>query len=178
MVIYELAWWLLALAILFIVRQEGTSLASVGVRRPNAATYLIAAAVAAVLVLLFPTIEGVLSLFGIAGSTPTLDRLSRLPPWLIFLGTIRAGVTEELLFRGYLIERLTFLTGRKGYASIISLEIFVLLHLGSWPPGHLIYVAIAGGALTLLYVRRRDLICNIVAHVLTDSAAFLAAAFV
>ena len=83
-------------------------------------------------------------------------------------------MVEELIYRGYLLERLSSLCGKRWLGATLSLLIFVAMHLKSWSLGHLLYVAAAGGLLTLLYLRRRDLLCNIVAHTLTDALGLLA----
>lgn len=55
---------------------------------------------------------------------------------LVALGVVTAAVTEEVLFRGYAIERLEALTGRRWLAGTISLVFFVSVHLAAWSPAH------------------------------------------
>ena len=172
---WEGVWWLLAAGLLgVVVFWERAPLRSVGLVRLTRATFLIGVPAFVPLLLLFPLVQLLLSALGVADSQPTVDRLVKLPLGLLLAGALRAGVTEELIFRGYLIERLGAWTGRRGFAAAFSWAVFVALHLGSWPVGHLVYVGLVGGFFTLLYLRRRDLTCNIVAHVLTDGVGLLA----
>jgi membrane protease YdiL (CAAX protease family) len=173
MTAFEAANWLLVAAMFGVVRWEGAKLDSIGLRRPTPTTLLVGVAVFVLLIVLFPVVESILPVLGIGSAQPTASRLLELPPWLLFLGTIRAGVQEELLFRGYLIERLGPVIGHRWLAAGITLAAFSLLHLGSWPPGFLIYVTLFGGILTVLYLIRRDLVCNMLAHALADTVGFL-----
>jgi Type II CAAX prenyl endopeptidase Rce1-like len=54
----------------------------------------------------------------------------QVPLWLFLLTPIVAGVTEEIIYRGYAIERLAFTTGRRwlggAIASAASLDSLVL----------------------------------------------------
>jgi membrane protease YdiL (CAAX protease family) len=172
--VWEGVWWLLGFGLLgIVVLWERLPLRSVGLVPPTHATFLIGVPTFVPLLLLFPAVQLLLSALGVTDSQPTVDRLVRLPLWLLLAGALRAGVTEEFIFRGYLIERLSAVTGRRRLAATISWAVFVALHLGSWPVGHLVYVALVGGVLTVLYLWRRDLTCNIVAHVLTDGVGLL-----
>lgn len=93
--------------------------------------------------------------------------LSKLPLWLVFLIVIRAGVVEELFYRGYAIERLQALGLNKFLSAAIPLLIFSLGHwVGGWAN---IVVALAlGGVLSAFYLWRRDLVANMIAHFAVD----------
>ncbi len=86
---------------------------------------------------------------------------------------LRAAVVEEILFRGYLIEKVRQLTGSWALAVIVSIAAFTYAHLAFWGAVHLIPVAMAGTVFALLYVWRRDLPSNMLAHFITDAAGFL-----
>jgi len=45
--------------------------------------------------------------------------------------------------------------------------------LAYWGWAHLIVAAFGGAVLTVLYLYRRDLACNMVAHLITDGVGFL-----
>jgi membrane protease YdiL (CAAX protease family) len=98
-----------------------------------------------------------------------LMRLMATPLWFRCAVVLTAGITEEILFRGYPIERLLDMTGNLWLAAAIPLAVFVLAHLGTWSLGHLVGVLFGGLVLTALYLWQRDLIACIIAHTLIDS---------
>jgi uncharacterized protein len=99
--------------------------------------------------------------------------LKSTPLWFQLALVLRASVFEEILYRGFAIERLAELTHLRWFAALISLSAFTLAHLSYWGCGHLLIAAFGGGVLRALYLLRRDLSANMVAHFLTDSAGFL-----
>jgi uncharacterized protein len=89
--------------------------------------------------------------------------------WLLLLVVLTASVTEELLFRAYLIERLTRLTGSPWPGALLSLTAFVAFHLQGWNLGHVVGVVLPLGAvMTALYLWRRNLLFVIITHFLLD----------
>lgn len=95
-------------------------------------------------------------------------------PWGVRLMLVlRAAIFEEVLYRGYAIERLSELTGSRFAAGAISWIVFTLAHLSYWGVASLVVAGFGGLALTVLYLWRRDLPCNMLAHFLTDGAGFL-----
>src|SRR5260370_28186107 len=95
------------------------------------------------------------------------------PYWYRILLVLRAAVVEEILFRGYLIEKVRQLSKNTAFAVVVSVTAFTYAHLGGWGPVHLIAVGGGGLVFALLYVWRRDLPSNILAHFLADAAGFL-----
>ncbi len=98
-----------------------------------------------------------------------VDTASGSTPGLLLLSALTAGVTEEILFRGYAIERLIELTRRPWISALTSLAVFVLTHLAGWSLAHVVGVVLPLGAiLTALYVWRRNLVFVIIARILVD----------
>jgi membrane protease YdiL (CAAX protease family) len=95
---------------------------------------------------------------------------AKLPLWVISIVVLRAGVVEELFFRGYAIERLQGLGFGRLVSCMIPLVIFSLAH---WTGGvaNILIALAAGGVLTLFYVWRRDLVANMFGHFLVDFVA-------
>ena len=91
---------------------------------------------------------------------------------VLFLLVLRAAVVEEVLYRAYAFERINELTKSKWVAGFVPLIMFMLVHL-SWGIGHLLFIFIAGGLLTLMYVSKRNLALNIIAHFTVDVIALL-----
>jgi membrane protease YdiL (CAAX protease family) len=101
------------------------------------------------------------------GHGPASDALDRLPLWLVTLVCFRAGIVEELFYRGYPIERLqSFGLGRLASA-LIPLFIFGVGHYTGGAANVLIALVL-GGILTGFYLWRRDLVSNMIAHTLVD----------
>lgn len=99
------------------------------------------------------------------GESKAFDSLSL---WSVTLITIRAGVAEEVFFRGYLLERLTSISGSKWIAGALSLIPFALLHYSGQSWAGVLVSFNAGLVLTLFYFWKRDLKANIMAHFLVD----------
>ena len=114
--------------------------------------------------------------FGVAGIFIALTHfngganagsLEKLPVWLVTVIVFRAGIVEELCYRGYAIERLHALGLPRWLAALVPLIIF---GLGHWTGGRL-NIALAlllGAVLALFYLWRRDLAANMIGHTLVD----------
>jgi membrane protease YdiL (CAAX protease family) len=96
-----------------------------------------------------------------------------LPIALRVLTVTRAAFVEETLFRGYGFERLAELTRSPLLAGLITFALFTLAHLSGGGWGQVIIAAWGGLILTLLYMWRRNIWATIIAHWLTDGAAFI-----
>jgi membrane protease YdiL (CAAX protease family) len=92
--------------------------------------------------------------------------ISRTVP-LTILTVVRAGIAEEVLYRGFAIERLQTLTGNKWIAAGLPLILFAAFHYRQGLAG--IGIAfLLGAILTAFYLWKRDLLANIFGHFLTD----------
>jgi membrane protease YdiL (CAAX protease family) len=87
--------------------------------------------------------------------------------WTTTLVMLRAGIAEEVFFRGYIYERLHTLLRSKWIAVALSLIPFALLHYQQGIAG--IFLSfVLGGVLTIMYMWKRNLKANIIAHFLID----------
>ena len=94
----------------------------------------------------------------------------KLQLWVISIVVLRAGIVEELFFRGYAIERLQFVGFGRALACIIPLTIFAVGHwTGGW--ANVLIALVLGGILTAFYLWRRDLVSNMFGHFLVDFVA-------
>jgi membrane protease YdiL (CAAX protease family) len=109
---------------------------------------------------------------GLAGEEQ-LNEVQTLPLWFRVGLITRAAVFEELYYRGFAIERLSELTGRRWLAALISLLMFTVAHLDYWGWAHVFVAGFGGLVLTVLYLLRRDLGATMLAHWLTDGVGFL-----
>jgi membrane protease YdiL (CAAX protease family) len=174
----SLLWGLTAFVLCILVFWERLPLSAIGLGRPSWKSLLwgFAAAIAirvgvGLVIVLYTELSGGLAVRDFAHDIGTATNFGQLPfAALVFLA-LRAGITEEILFRGYGIERLSAVIGNRGAAALISLAIFTLAHLGLWDLRYLILVFPTGVILTLLYLWRHDLWANIFAHFLTDATS-------
>jgi membrane protease YdiL (CAAX protease family) len=104
------------------------------------------------------------------GHGPGSAAFEKLPLWLITLIVIRAGVVEELFYRGYAIERLRMIGLGRLWSVTIPLVIF---SIGHWSGGaaNILIAFAAGLILTGFYLWRRDLAANMIGHGLVDFVA-------
>jgi uncharacterized protein len=104
------------------------------------------------------------------GHSGNAESFARLPVWLLSAICIRAGVAEELFFRGYAIERLEAFGLNRYLAAGIPLVIFGIGHwTGGW--ANMVIAFVLGGVLAGFYLWRRDLVANIIGHFLVDFVA-------
>jgi uncharacterized protein len=92
---------------------------------------------------------------------------SKLPIWAVFIVVVRAGVVEELFYRGYPIERLKRLGFGRAASWVIPLVLFGAAH---WSGGaaNVVMALVLGGILTAFYQWRQDLVSNMFGHFLVD----------
>ena len=90
--------------------------------------------------------------------------------FLIYL-SIMAGIIEETFWRGYAIERIAQATGHRWLTGLALALGFALVHLATYGPTDAAKVLVPAAGFTVLFLVRRDLISNIVAHSLYNIAA-------
>lgn len=170
----EIFFWSLSLCLLALVlKWEQLPLSSLGFRKPKASDLLWGLVLGVCLFLLFPLLNALLSGLGLETSSGSKAAvLAKLPFYSLFFLALRAGITEELLYRSYPIERLVQLTGSKWIAALVPLAIFVVSH-ASWGLGHLVFVTAAGAVLTAFYMWKRSMWINMIGHFLVDFTLFM-----
>jgi uncharacterized protein len=173
----EAAYWIATAFILVYVRFiERRPLASIGLKIPTwksfvwgaLAAFVTIAGMAGIYLVLFPLLH-------LSENAAAMASIEHLAPWLNALIIARAAVFEEIFYRGFAIERLTELTHLRWLAAVVSLATFTYAHLSYWGWSHLIVAGFGGLVLTGLYLWRRDLVSNMIAHFLTDYIGFLLA---
>ncbi|MFN7571908.1 MAG: CPBP family intramembrane glutamic endopeptidase [Betaproteobacteria bacterium] len=172
----RLALWALAAAVLAIALALPGGTDHLGLGAPTASTWVLALTATLALGAVFPLVGAVQSRLGFQPTEKLAQfkQLAALPfGYRVFI-VLTAGVTEEVLYRGYAIGIGAQLFGSVGVAAVLSLLVFTVAHL-RWGLGHLISVLIAGGALTLLFVLTGDLWACMLAHALVDAMGVLVA---
>lgn len=149
-----------------VVRGERLPLSSIGVRAVTpftaASGLLVAAATLFALPLVTRPLGAALRVTGVEGLTADL---AALPAWFrVFIGVTSGGV-EELLYRGYAIERLAVLCRRRWLGAAAATVAFALAHVPYWGVRFALAADLPFGiVMTIFYVWRRDLAANAIAH--------------
>lgn len=172
MAINEICFWAMGLGVVLVVLfWERQSLRSIGFRCLTKKEALLSLLLGILLFMLVPALGIFMKrVVGIATNImPIVTALAKYPIWLRVLLAARPAFVEEILYRGYLIERVNRLTGRIWPGAVISLAIFTFLHLSSGGLAQTVGVVLPiGVVLTGLYVWKRNLTLNITVHFLID----------
>ena len=168
-------YWLCTLALVGFVRiVERRPFSSIGLNRPTWKTGVFGIVGAAAMVAGMATIYIVIfPVLGVSANESMTASIKSMPLWFRIFLILRAAAFEELFYRGFMIERLTELTRLRWPAALVSLGAFTLAHVNGWGWAHLMIAGFGGIVLTMLYLIRKDLACNMLAHFVTDAVAFL-----
>jgi CAAX protease family protein len=164
-VLKEAGMWLVAVILLIIIRVgEGLPLSSIGLGTARWGKSILWGFLLGVACLLVA--GGLVALTGFTGGEAG-KAFDKLPTWLLSLIVLRAGVVEELCYRGYAIERLHALGLPRGLAAGVPLLIFAVGHwTGGW--SNILIALVLGGMLALFFIWRRDLVANMIGHWFVD----------
>ena len=163
--IKEVGMWLVAAVLLVIIKVgERQPLSSIGLGTARWGKSILWGLLLGVVCLL---VGGALvALTGYTGGEVG-KAMGKLPAWLVFLIVVRAGVVEELCYRGYAIERLHALGLPRSLAAGVPLLIFGVGHwTGGW--ANIVIALALGGILALFFIWRRDLAANMIGHWFVD----------
>jgi membrane protease YdiL (CAAX protease family) len=164
----ELMLFALAGFLLWLVRErERLPLSSIGFRRERVARSVLVGFAWGVAMLALTV--GLYVVFQQVGVKLGSESANAFHPSLgvVALVTLRAGVVEEIFYRGYAIERLETLTGKRWVAILLPLACFAAAHYRQGIGG-IAAAAVLGGVLTFVYLKRRDIVTNITAHTSAD----------
>jgi CAAX protease family protein len=167
-VLKEVLIWLNAVALIVIIRRgERLPMRSIGL---GAARWWKSILWGLVIAIVSAVVVGALAYATTYGHGPGSAAFEKLPLWLITAIVFRAGVVEELFYRGYAIERLRLIGLGRFWSVAIPLVIF---SLGHWSGGaaNILIAFAAGLILTGFYLWRRDLVANMIGHGLVDFVA-------
>lgn len=160
-------YWALALIILGIaVTGEKVQLTDLGFRRPAPIDigYLFVTAV--VILLIYAGTRPLIEALGlpVSGGTGAVGGGAGIGVALVHAVTV--GIVEEILYRGYPIERLLAYTESPLVAGGLTWLVFTAAHAVNWPVGSLLQTALVAALLTVVYLRRRTLVPVVGAHIL------------
>jgi len=167
-VLKEALIWLNAIALIVIIRRgEHLPMRSIGL---GTARWWKSILWGFVLAVVSAVVVGALAYATSYGHGPGSAAFEKLPLWLITAIVFRAGVVEELFYRGYAIERLRMIGLGRFWSVAIPVVIF---SLGHWSGGaaNILIAFVAALILTGFYLWRRDLVANMIGHGLVDFVA-------
>lgn len=165
-VVLQLLYIGMAAFVLWIVaRRERRGLSSIGIRRPDRLTCVLGVLLGLATLYLLPMLTDPLT-HAVGGNVrPIVNQLALLPTWFRVVLAVSGGAIEETLYRGYAIERLATLTGRRWAAGGLAALAFGLAHAPAWGLGFALAADLPFGiVMTLFYLWRRDLLANALAH--------------
>lgn len=98
------------------------------------------------------------------------DPLREDPLWFALLTALIAGVLEEFIYRGFIIEELGELIRSRRTSAVVSVLFFALAHQANFGWSlELLYPALIGSVITILYLQRRNLPVCMLLHATLDS---------
>jgi membrane protease YdiL (CAAX protease family) len=166
-------WTIAGVVVALVLWGERRALASIGLERPTAMDVGWGMAAFVVGVLAFGVTRPIVQSLGLDATGGGIETLASLPLSVVVVIAITAGVTEEVLYRGYPIERLTELTGDVRVGAGLTLVVFTVAHVPFWGVGGALQIGAWTVVVTVLYVRRRNLVACILMHVCNDLFAFV-----
>jgi membrane protease YdiL (CAAX protease family) len=156
---------------------EKQKLSALGIRPQTRRSIIIALSASIVIAVGGTLISlGLFKLLNLPLPTMTTERITGFPLWLALWIVISSSIAEEVLFRGFVLERLGQVTGSIWIGGLITLAWFTLLHLPLGLSYTLLIVLPTSIMITLFYIWRRDLIATITVH-LVFNAPIAAVAF-
>jgi len=126
-------------------------------------------------------VSNIPKLFGIPDNREVMEQmvhvLNKSMPLMIF-GAVTAGVTEELIFRAYMVPRLELLFKNKYMPVIVSALLFSALHYRYLSVHELLFTFLFGIVCAIHYQWYRNISILIITHAVIDFVSFLLLGFV
>ena len=112
----------------------------------------------------------VLGLASIRSLQPMIKQYS----WVTLVGLFLTGtLVEEIFYRGYLINRVAYLTNKKWLAGVVSWLAFTLVHLRFFGIGPTIDVSVLAAVLVFVYLKENSVWPCMVVHGINGVFAYL-----
>jgi membrane protease YdiL (CAAX protease family) len=149
---------------------EKQKLSTMGIRPQTRRSIIIALSASIVIAVGGTLISlGLFKLLNLPMPTLPTERITGFPLWLALWIVISSSIAEEVLYRGFVLERLGQVTGSIWTGGLITLSWFTLLHLPLGLAYTLLIVLPTSIMITLLYIWRRDLIATIIVHLVFNA---------
>lgn len=171
--ISRIDFWVISFLIyLFAKKVEKTNFLKWKEQKQSVAFYIVSTAVTIGFIFLFlATISIIQRSFGHNVNNEVLNKAQKI--WdnnlgLFIFTAFTAGVTEELIFRGYMLPRIEELTNNKWIAISISSLFFGLAHYTYNDMTRMVFPFIIGIVFSIHYTKYRSLISLIICHIFID----------
>jgi len=167
--------WLVLLMLLayWVPKVEGNNLGSIGFGNLKWRHLWIGVLVYFIFLIVWFGNSFVLQAIGLEGMR-SLQPMIREHSFPILFGLFLTGTfLEEIFYRGYLIERLTSLTGKSWLAGIMSWAAFTFVHFKFFGLGPMLDVGVLSAGLVILYLKERSIWPCIVVHGINGAFAYL-----
>ena len=158
-------WALAALVAGIGLYAEGLSAPELGFRRPSWLDLGVIIPLSVAILFVYALTDPLVERLGLPVSTDAGLIGGSMGIGLAIALAVTTGVVEEVLYRGYPIERVLAYTDSPLVAGSVTWGAFTLAHAVSWPLGNLLQTALVAGLLTVVYLWRRTLVPVIGAHV-------------
>ena len=156
---------------------ERRPLSSIGIKRPHLSDVALGIGAFAVGEVAMYLLSAVLPHRFSATAETRRALFTRLPLWLMLLVSLVNGIYEEMLARGFAVERLSEITRSTVAGAAIALALNLAAHIPYW--GWRPTVILLPGLATFLalYLWRRSVVPCAIGHILNDAFPTLVAAF-
>lgn len=167
-IVRELTLFLVAgILILIVIKGEKLNLESIGLHGRHWGKSILWSF--ALMIIFIAVVLGCLGLFKLVGISYGQgdNKYENISLWVMTLVMLRAGVVEEIFYRGFAMERLHKLSNHWAMYLLVPSLIFGLAHYSQGIGG--IIIAFTGGlVMSYFYWKKRDLKMNIMAHFMVD----------
>lgn len=172
--------WVVALFMLFywIPKVEHRKLSSIGFRKFPRKYIWISIVAYLAYVLISAGLEPGLKSAGLQTLRDLSPALKEYGFPLLFGLFLTGTFVEEVFYRGYIIERVTELSGRRWVAGITSWLTFTLVHLGFFGLGPTLEVGVIAAIFVTLFTVAKSIWPAIIVHGISDIVGFLIGPFV
>ena len=139
--------------------------------KPPAGTFLVWVLVLYLLFIVAAIVSAIPALFGLHEDNAMIKVIAKLltgHEWMVFFLALTAGVTEELIMRGYILTRLLQLSKSPVIAIVVSSLMFSALHYRYNSLRELIFAFMIGAIYGAFYVKYRNIKAIMIAHFLID----------
>lgn len=167
-IIRELALFLLmGILILIIIKGEKLDLASIGLHSRHWGKSILWSVL--IMIVFIVVVLGCLTLFKVVGISYGQGdgKYSQVSLWVTSLMMLRAGIFEEVFYRGYVMERLYKINSNWLVFFLFPSVVFGLMHYQQGIGG-VIIATLGGLVLSSFYWKTRDLKAVIIAHFMVD----------
>jgi membrane protease YdiL (CAAX protease family) len=168
-----LQWTALLVVVGVTVTAEDRSLSSLGARWPDRWDVAYALVTTVAILVVFVATDPIIEALGLPLAAGEGPMATEAGIGLALLGALTTGLVEEVLYRGYPIERLLEYTDSALVSGAVTLGVFTVAHAVAWPLGNVVQVAAVSTLLTVVYLRRRTLVPVVAAHSLVWAFAVL-----